>query len=110
MPGPSLSLALVLSAMGALLRPGTPREEVSSTSASPREQATGSGALIFQQDWDWPLPSLWLPGSPLDGDQLAERVLAASARNVEAAGAFSSTRMAWDIAELIQTQLTVQRS
>ncbi|XP_052500221.1 muellerian-inhibiting factor [Budorcas taxicolor] len=66
MPGPSLSLALVLSAMGALLRPGTPREEVSSTSASPREQATGSGALIFQQDWDWPLPSLWLPGSPQD--------------------------------------------
>lgn len=66
MPGPSLSLALVLSAMGALLRPGTPREEVSSTSASPREQATGSGTLIFQQDWDWPLPSLWLPGSPQD--------------------------------------------
>ncbi|ELR61770.1 Muellerian-inhibiting factor [Bos mutus] len=66
MPGPSLSLALVLSAMGALLRPGTPREEVFSTSALPREQATGSGALIFQQAWDWPLSSLWLPGSPLD--------------------------------------------
>lgn len=66
MPSPSLSLALVLSAMGALLRPGTPREEVSSTSASPREQATGSGALIFQQDWDWPFPNLWLPGSPQD--------------------------------------------
>lgn len=66
MPGPSLSLALVLSAMGALLRPGTPREEVSNTSASPREQATGSGTLIFQQGWDWPLPSLWLPGSPQD--------------------------------------------
>ncbi|KAI4541460.1 hypothetical protein MG293_008602 [Ovis ammon polii] len=52
--------------MGALLRPGTPREEVSNTSASPREQATGSGTLIFQQGWDWPLPSLWLPGSPQD--------------------------------------------
>ncbi|XP_043321999.1 muellerian-inhibiting factor isoform X2 [Cervus canadensis] len=66
MPSPSLSLALVLLAMGALLTPGTPREEVSSTAASPRDQATGSGALIFQQDWDWPLPSLWLPGSPQD--------------------------------------------
>ncbi|KAM9732537.1 muellerian-inhibiting factor [Dama dama] len=66
MLSPSLSLALVLLAMGALLRPGTPREEVSSTAASPRDQATGSGALIFQQDWDWPLPSLWLPGSPQD--------------------------------------------
>nr|XP_008509524.1 PREDICTED: muellerian-inhibiting factor [Equus przewalskii] len=59
MRAPSLSwLALVLSAVGALLRAGTPGEEVSSTPALPGEPATGTGGLIFHQDWDWP------PGSP----------------------------------------------
>lgn len=59
MRAPSLSwLVLVLSAVGALLRAGTPGEEVSSTPALPGEPATGTGGLIFHQDWDWP------PGSP----------------------------------------------
>ncbi|XP_027981897.1 muellerian-inhibiting factor isoform X1 [Eumetopias jubatus] len=53
-------LALVLSVLGPLLGAGAPGGEGSSTPASPREPATGAGALIFHQDWDWP------PGSPQD--------------------------------------------
>ncbi|XP_059948394.1 muellerian-inhibiting factor isoform X2 [Mesoplodon densirostris] len=67
MQGPPLSqLALVLSAMGALLGARTLRGEVPSTPALPRETTPGSGGLIFHQDWDWPPPGVWPPGSPRD--------------------------------------------
>ncbi|XP_059775892.1 muellerian-inhibiting factor [Balaenoptera ricei] len=67
MQGPPLSqLALVLSAMGALLGARTLRGEVPSTPALPREPTPGSGGLIFHQDWDWPPPGIWPPGSPRD--------------------------------------------
>ncbi|XP_058916396.1 muellerian-inhibiting factor [Kogia breviceps] len=67
MQGPPLSqLALVLSAMGALLGARTLRGEVPSTPAMPREPTPGSGGLIFYQDWDWPTPGVWPPGSPGD--------------------------------------------
>ncbi|XP_068391156.1 muellerian-inhibiting factor [Eschrichtius robustus] len=67
MQGPPLSqLALVLSAMGALLGARTLRGEVPSTPALPREPTPGSGGLIFHQDWDWPPPGIWPPGSPQD--------------------------------------------
>ncbi|KAL2764146.1 muellerian-inhibiting factor preproprotein, partial [Daubentonia madagascariensis] len=49
-------LALLLSAMGALLVAETPGTE---------EQAASTGGLIFQ-DWDWPPQDLWPPGSPQD--------------------------------------------
>uniref|UniRef100_A0A671ELF4 Muellerian-inhibiting factor n=1 Tax=Rhinolophus ferrumequinum TaxID=59479 RepID=A0A671ELF4_RHIFE len=52
---PLSRLALVLWAMGALLRARTPGEE-----ALPGEPPAGTGGLIFHQDWDWP------PGSPQD--------------------------------------------
>ncbi|NP_999475.2 muellerian-inhibiting factor precursor [Sus scrofa] len=67
MQGPSLSqLVLVLAAMGALLEAGTPREEVSSTPALPREPATGTEGLIFHWDWNWPPPGAWPLGGPQD--------------------------------------------
>ncbi|XP_004441480.1 PREDICTED: muellerian-inhibiting factor [Ceratotherium simum simum] len=61
---PLCCLALVLAATGALLRAGTPREQVASTPALPGEPATGTGGLIFRQDWDWPPLGVWPPGSP----------------------------------------------
>ncbi|XP_058393599.1 muellerian-inhibiting factor [Diceros bicornis minor] len=61
---PLCCLALVLAATGALLRAGTPREQVASTPALPGEPATGTGGLIFRQDWDWPPLGIWPPGSP----------------------------------------------
>ncbi|KAB0391916.1 hypothetical protein E2I00_002134, partial [Balaenoptera physalus] len=67
MQGPPLSqLALLLSAMGALLGARTLRGEVPSTPALPREPTPGSGGLIFHQDGDWPPPGIWPPGSPRD--------------------------------------------
>lgn len=54
-------LALVLWAMGALLRAGTPGQE-----ALPRESSVGTGGLIFHQDWDWLSPGVRLPGSLQD--------------------------------------------
>ncbi|XP_073659605.1 muellerian-inhibiting factor isoform X1 [Tursiops truncatus] len=69
MQGPPLSqLALVLLAMGALLGARTLRGEVSSTPALPREPTPGGGGgeLILHQDWDWPPPGVWPPGSPRD--------------------------------------------
>ncbi|XP_060153404.1 muellerian-inhibiting factor isoform X4 [Globicephala melas] len=69
MQGPPLSqLALVLLAMGALLGARTLRGEVPSTPALPREPTPGGGGggLILHQDWDWPPPGVWPPGSPRD--------------------------------------------
>lgn len=54
-------LALVLWAMGALLRAGNPGQE-----ALPRESSVGTGGLIFHQDWDWLSPGVRLPGSLQD--------------------------------------------
>ncbi|XP_029074346.1 muellerian-inhibiting factor [Monodon monoceros] len=69
MQGPPLSqLALVLLAVGALLGARTLRGEVPSTPALPREPTPGGGGggLILHQDWDWPPPGVWPPGSPRD--------------------------------------------
>ncbi|XP_060002733.1 muellerian-inhibiting factor isoform X1 [Lagenorhynchus albirostris] len=69
MQGPPLSqLALVLLAVGALLGARTLRGEVPSTLALPREPTPGGGGggLILHQDWDWPPPGVWPPGSPRD--------------------------------------------
>ncbi|ELK19337.1 Muellerian-inhibiting factor [Pteropus alecto] len=54
-------LALVLWAVGALLRAGTPGQET-----LPREPSVGTGGLIFHQDWDWLPPGVRPPGSLQD--------------------------------------------